>query len=131
MSLSKNLEKKIINFLGHFSVFYGMNHKFSAFFLWFENVLVQALQSINGATKSHFAHYSCWVIILFNTGLCRSTSSTISFGKLVFRVSVLSMFFVLNQMFWISLCYLLCYLILLCNRRVTRNFFRAWEFSWN
>ena len=42
------------------------------------------------------------VIILFNTGLFRSEFSTISFGKLVFGLSVLSVFFcfesnVLNQ----------------------------------
>ena len=53
-----------------------------------------------GATKSYFTHYSCLVIILFNTGLCKSVFSTISIGKLVFRLSVLStVFFVLNQMF--------------------------------
>ena len=56
--------------------------------------------SIKGATKSYFTHYSCVVIILFNTGLCRSAFSTIYFGKLVFRLSVLSaMLFALNQMF--------------------------------
>ena len=46
-------------------------------------------------------HYSCMVIILFNTGLCRSAFSTISLGKLDFRLSVLSavlQFFNLNQM---------------------------------
>ena len=54
---------------------------------------------LKGATKSYFTHYSCVIIILFNTGLCRSIFSTISFGKLVFRFSVLSaVFFVLNQM---------------------------------
>ena len=54
------------------------------------------------ATKSNFTHYSCVVIILFNTALCRSTLSRISFGELVFFISVLSVFFcfesgVLNQ----------------------------------
>ena len=39
---------------------------------------------------------------MFNTGLCRSVFSTIAFGKLVFRLFVLSMFFVLNQMFWMK-----------------------------
>ena len=100
-------------------------------FLRLENALVQPLQSIKGATESHFAHYSCVVIILLNAGLCRSAFSTISFGRLVFRLSVLTMFFVLNLMFWINLCYLLCNVILLCNRRVTRIFFMAGEFSWN
>ena len=39
-----------------------------------------------GATKSYFTHYSCVVIILFNTGLSRSAFSKIYFGKLVFYV---------------------------------------------
>ena len=47
---------------------------------------------MKGATKSYFAHYSCVVIILFNTGLCGSAFYTVSFGKLVFRLSVLSVF---------------------------------------
>ena len=37
--------------------------------------------------------------LMFNTGLCMSTFSTTSFRKLVFHLSVLSIFFVLNQMF--------------------------------
>ena len=42
------------------------------------------------------------VIILFNVGLCRSAISTISVGKVVFCLSVLSAaFFVFNQMFLI------------------------------
>ena len=32
-----------------------------------------------GATKSHFTHYSCMVIILFHLGLRRSAFSTISY----------------------------------------------------
>ena len=47
--------------------------------------------------KSFFTRYSFVVINLFNTGLCRSTVSIISFGKLVFRYSTFSVFFVLNQ----------------------------------
>ena len=39
-----------------------------------------------------------WLLYLFNTGLFRPAYSTIFFGKLVFRLSVLSVF-VLNQMF--------------------------------
>ena len=59
-------------------------------------------QPIKGATKPYFRRYSYVVTILFNTGLCRSAFSTVSFGKLVFRLSVLSVFFcfesnVLNQ----------------------------------
>ena len=46
-----------------------------------------------------FLHYSCVVIVLFNAVLCRSAFSTVSFGKLVFRLSV---FFVLNKIFWIK-----------------------------
>ena len=44
-----------------------------------------------GATKSYFTHYSCVVIVLFNTDLCRSASSTVSFRKLGFRLSALSL----------------------------------------
>ena len=33
---------------------------------------------VKGATKLYFTHYSCVVIILLNTGLCRSAFSTIS-----------------------------------------------------
>ena len=44
-----------------------------------------------GATKSHFANYSCVVIVLLNTALCRSAFSTVSFSKQVFRLSVLSL----------------------------------------
>ena len=49
--------------------------------------------------SSYFTHYSYVVIIMFNTGLCSSAFSTISSGKIVFRLSMLSVFFVLNQMF--------------------------------
>ena len=45
---------------------------------------------IKGATKLYFTHYSCVVIILFNTGSYKSAFSTISFGKLVFCFSALS-----------------------------------------
>ena len=61
-----------------------------------------------------FMHYSCVVIVLFNMVLCGSVFSMVSFGKLFFRLSV---FFVLNQMFWIkTLKYALSsYFILLCS----------------
>ena len=39
-----------------------------------------------------FTHYSCVVIILFNTGLYKSVFSTYSFGKLFFCLSVLFVF---------------------------------------
>ena len=55
-----------------------------------------------GATKSYFMHYSCKAIVLFNTALYRSTFSTVSCRKLVFCLSVLSVFFVLNQMILIK-----------------------------
>ena len=48
-------------------------------------------QIIKGATKSWFTHYSFVVIVLFNTVLCRCTYSTVSFRKLVFRLSVHSL----------------------------------------
>ena len=47
--------------------------------------------SVKGATKSYFMHYSCVVIILFNTGLYKSTFFTCYFGKLVFRLPVIFM----------------------------------------
>ena len=50
-------------------------------------------------SRNRILHYSYVVIILFNTGLYSSAFSRISFGELVFRLSVLSVFFVLNQMF--------------------------------
>ena len=53
---------------------------------------------LNEATKWYFTHYSCVVIILLDTGLCRTEFSTIS---TVFHISVFSVFFVLNQ-FWIN-----------------------------
>ena len=62
------------------------------------------LKIIKGATKWYFTHYPCVVIILFNTALCRSAFSTVSFRKLVFGLSVLS----LNQD--IKIC-----VIMLCN----------------
>ena len=76
---------------------------------YFQNLNVKDLsdnknfwKNIKGATKSYSTHYSCVVIVLFNTALCRSVFSTVSFGKLLFRLSVLSVFFcfesnVLNQ----------------------------------
>ena len=51
-----------------------------------------AIFKVEGATKLYFTHYSWVVIILFNKDLCRSVFSTISFRKLVFRLSVLSVF---------------------------------------
>ena len=83
----------------------------------------------------YFTHYSCVVIISFITGLWRSaysaysTYSTISFWKVVFCLSVLSVFFVLNQIFsiktlkYVLSCHVILllkhvlsfYLILLCN----------------
>ena len=61
--------------------------------------IAYGLGFVKGATKLYFTHYSCVIIILFNTDLCRSTFSVISFRKLVFRLSVLSVFFVSSQMF--------------------------------
>ena len=48
---------------------------------------------IKRAAKSYFMHYPYVVIILFNTDFCRSAFLTISFGKLIFHLSVLSVFF--------------------------------------
>ena len=75
------------------------------------------IQELKGATKLYFTHYSCVFIILFNTDLCRIAFSTISFGKLVFRLFELWIFNFFNQMLWTKvLKYMLsCYAIFLCN----------------
>ena len=65
--------------------------------------LIQAIL-FKEATKSYITHNSCVVIVLFNTALCRSAFSTVSFRKLVFRLSVFS----LNQDIKIGV-------IMLCN----------------
>ena len=46
--------------------------------------------SFKGTTKLYFTCYCFAVIVLFNTDLYRSAFSTVSFEKLVFRLSVLS-----------------------------------------
>ena len=46
------------------------------------------LQPIKGAMKSYFTHFSCVVIVFYNTALCRSVFSTVSFSKLLFHFSV-------------------------------------------
>ena len=59
------------------------------------------LHCLRGPAKWHFIYFSRAVIILFSTGLCKSTFSTNPFGKLGDRVSVcfvLSVFYVLNSM---------------------------------
>ena len=52
-----------------------------------------------GAKKLYSRHYSCVIIILFNTGLQKSVFSTDSFGKLVFFIflSFLCFLYVLCQ----------------------------------
>ena len=56
-----------------------------------QQVLVyQTTACFKGATKLYFTHYSCGVIILYNTGLEKSAFSPYSFGKLVFRLFVFS-----------------------------------------
>ena len=47
---------------------------------------------IKAAQKVYFTHHSCRVIIWFDTGLYKSATSTYSFGKLVFCLSVLCVF---------------------------------------
>ena len=47
---------------------------------------------VKGATKSYYTQYSCVVIVLFNTALCRSVFSTVSFRKLVFFLSFCAFF---------------------------------------
>ena len=65
--------------------------------------VTQCIFFFKGATKS-YTQYSCVAIVLFNTALCRSAFSTVSFRKLVFRLAVIS----LNQD--IKIC-----VIMLCN----------------
>ena len=55
-----------------------------------------------GAMKLYFTHYLCAVIILLNTVLDRSAFSTYSFEKLVFRLSVISVFSA-HSLFWFYL----------------------------
>ena len=50
---------------------------------------------IKGAMKLYSSHFSCLVIVLFNTGLWKSLFSTDSFGKLVFYLSELFFVFCL------------------------------------
>ena len=47
---------------------------------------------IKGAAKLYFTHYSCVVIFLFNMCLDKSAFCIYSLRKLVFRLSVLSVF---------------------------------------
>ena len=54
-------------------------------------------EQLQEATRLYFKHYSCVVIILFNTGLYKSAYSTYSFGKLTFSLSLsLSALFVFS-----------------------------------
>ena len=72
----------VITFWSHFVIIVVFvilgNFKYRTFLLY----------QFKGAAKSYF--------VLFNTALCVSAFSTVSFGKLVFRLSVLSEFFVLD-----------------------------------
>ena len=52
-------------------------------------------QYLKGAPKFYFTHYSCLIIILFNTGLWKSVFSTYSVARLVFCLSMFSVFWVL------------------------------------
>ena len=53
-------------------------------------------------------------IIFFNTGLCRSVFSTISFRKLVIYLSAFPVFFALSHMFWTRILKNMCYHDLKC-----------------
>ena len=59
---------------------------------------------IKGTPKLYFMHYSCKVIILFNTDLYQSAFSSYAFKKLVFLVSVFCVFHFLffSVLFWIQ-----------------------------
>ena len=58
------------------------------------------LEQFKAATKSRFTCYSCALIILFKRIYEHRHFLPTLFWKLVFRLNVLSMFFVLYQMFW-------------------------------
>ena len=63
--------------------------------LWLESFSgIQKLQYqiLLKELRNCFTHYSCVLIILFNTDLNNSVFSTYSFGKLVFLLFVLSVF---------------------------------------
>ena len=73
---------------------------------YFQNLNVKDLsdnknfwKNIKGVTKSYSTHYSCVVIVLFNTALCRSVFSTVSLENYFFVFLCFLCFFVLNQMF--------------------------------
>ena len=70
-------------------------------FLWFK-----------GTPKFYFTHYLCVVIILFNTGLCKSAFSTYSFGKLDFRLSVFSVIWIWCHLYIINFERLECLLFI-------------------
>ena len=53
---------------------------------------IKTCQSLKGATKSYFTHYSCVVIVLFER-VYVSAFSMVSFRKLVFCLSVLPLCF--------------------------------------
>ena len=68
----------------------------------FENCIYLKICKIKRATKSYFTHYSCVVIVLINTALCRSAFPTISFRKLVYRPSVLRFLWIKTLKFALS-----------------------------
>ena len=112
--------------------------------------------NVKGATKSYFMHYSCVVIVLFNTALCRSAFFYMSsFRKLFFRLSVLSlnedikicviMYVILNLFSTYVKTHLLVnnklfknvlYIVLLCKNLVSEMFWffqkkRIYKEKWN
>ena len=74
---------------------------------------------VKGATKLYFTLYSCVVIVLFNTALCRSAFSTVSFRKLVFFV--FQCFLWMKTLKYASSCYviLICNFVLTLDRKLT------------
>ena len=59
---------------------------------FFPKIRLCQLFTLQGAMKLYFTHYSCVVIILFNTGLYKSVFSIDSFGRLAFCLSALFAF---------------------------------------
>ena len=52
-----------------------------------------------GASKFYFAHYSCVVIIVFNTGLYKSAFSLYFSRKLVLRLCMFSVFSIRSHLY--------------------------------
>ena len=91
-----------------FLIFFKVHSNDTWSSLTYSHLHFETFYQLKEATKSYFTHYSCVVIVLFNTVLCRSAFSTVSLRNLGFRLSVIS----LNQ---VSKICVIKYVILICS----------------